>query len=115
MGRREVRHELPAVRALPYRLGRRVLFPNDQAGPVPGRPAAHIHARVWKGDKKLLTTECFIKDFPGNERDGQFKPIRARDPKGHETFCLDVAPVKGSKSGEPAARWDISLGYSAEA
>jgi protocatechuate 3,4-dioxygenase beta subunit len=85
--------------------------------PVPyhGRPAAHIHARIWKGDKKLLTTECFIKGFAGNERDGQFKQIRRRDPKGHATLCLDFAPVKGSKFGELAARWDIVLGYSPEA
>ncbi len=85
--------------------------------PVPyqGRPAAHIHARVWKGEKKLLTTECFIKGFANNERDGQFKQIRNRDPKGHETLCLDFAPLKGSKAGELAARWDIILGYTPEA
>jgi protocatechuate 3,4-dioxygenase beta subunit len=85
--------------------------------PVPyrGRPAAHIHARVWKGDKKLLTTECFIKDFPGNERDGQFKQIRGRDPKGHASLCVDFTPVKDSRMGELAARWDIVLGYSPEA
>ena len=85
--------------------------------PVPyrGRPAAHIHARVWKGNKKLLTTECFIKGYSGNERDGQFKQIRNRDPKGHATLCVDFAPVKGSKIGELATRWDIVLGYSPEA
>jgi protocatechuate 3,4-dioxygenase beta subunit len=85
--------------------------------PVPyhGRPAAHIHARVWKGNKKLLTTECFIKGFQGNERHGQFRSIRSRDPKGHATLCLDFAPVKNSRIGELAARWDIVLGYSPEA
>jgi protocatechuate 3,4-dioxygenase beta subunit len=79
--------------------------------PVPyqGRPASHIHARVWKGDKKLLTTECFVKGSESNERDGQFKQIRARDPKGHETLCLDFTPVKDSRIGELAARWDIVL------
>jgi protocatechuate 3,4-dioxygenase beta subunit len=85
--------------------------------PVPyrGRPAAHIHARVWKGDKKLLTTECFIKGFSGNERDGQFRNIRSRDPKGHATLCVDFVPVKDSRVGELAARWDIVLGYSPDA
>ena len=80
--------------------------------PVPyrGRPAAHIHARIWKGDRKLLTTECFIKGFPSNERDGQFKRIRARDPRGHATLCIDFAPIKDSGIGERAARWDIVLG-----
>lgn len=85
--------------------------------PVPyhGRPAAHIHARVWKGTRKLLTTECFVKGNAGNERDGQYKRIRDRDPKGHETLCLDFAPVKESKIGELAARWEIVLGYTPEA
>ncbi|HEY3963817.1 MAG TPA: intradiol ring-cleavage dioxygenase [Planctomycetaceae bacterium] len=85
--------------------------------PVPyrGRPAAHIHARVWKGDKKLLTTECFVKGFEGNERDGQFKQIRGRDPKGHETLCLNFTPLQESKIGELAATWDIRLGFSPEA
>ncbi len=85
--------------------------------PVPyrGRPAAHIHARVWKGDEKLLTTECFVKGVQGNERDGQFRSIRNRDPKGHATLCLDFAPIKASRIGELAARWDIVLGYSPDA
>ena len=64
--------------------------------------------------KKLLTTECFIKGFQGNQRDGQFNQIRLRDPKGHETLCVDFAPVKGSRIGELAARWDIVLGFSPE-
>jgi protocatechuate 3,4-dioxygenase, beta subunit len=85
--------------------------------PVPyrGRPAVHIHARIWKGDKKLLTTECFIKGSPRIERDGQFRSIRSRNPRGHETLCVDFAPVKDSRIGELAARWDIALGYSPEA
>lgn len=84
--------------------------------PVPyhGRPAAHIHARVWKGDKKLLTTECFVKDFEGNERDGQFKQIRNRDPQGHATLCLDFTPIETSRIGELAAKWEIVVGYTPE-
>lgn len=80
--------------------------------PVPyrGRPAPHIHARIWKGDKKLLTTECFIKGFETNERDGQFKQIRSRDPKGHETLCLDFTPLENSNIGELTARWEIVIG-----
>jgi hypothetical protein len=41
--------------------------------------------------------------------------IRNRDPKGHETLCLDFAPVKDSRIGELAAKWDIVLGFSPEA
>lgn len=79
--------------------------------PVPyrGRPAAHIHARVWKGDKKLLTTECFVKGYEGNDKDGQFRQIRDRDPKGHAMLCLDFTPIETSKIGELAAKWDIVL------
>ena len=81
--------------------------------PVPyrGRPAAHIHARIWQGEKRLLTTESFVKGLQTNERDGQFRRIRSRDPKGHATLCLDFAPIKDSRIGELAARWDIVLGY----
>jgi protocatechuate 3,4-dioxygenase, beta subunit len=84
--------------------------------PVPyrGRPAAHIHARVLKADKKLLTTECFVKGYEGNEKDGQYRQIRDRDPKGHETLCLDFVPVEGSRIGELAARWDIVLNLTPE-
>ncbi len=66
------------------------------------------------GQGKLLTTECVVKGHPTNERDGQFKQIRTRDPKGHETLCLDFTPLKGSTIGELAARWDIVLGYTPE-
>ena len=85
--------------------------------PVPyrGRPAAHIHARVWKDSKKLLTTECFVKGLPTNERDGQFKQIRTRDPQGHATLCLAFSPLKDSRIGELAAKWDIVLAYTARA
>jgi protocatechuate 3,4-dioxygenase beta subunit len=55
-----------------------------------------------------------MKGSSGNERIGQFKQIRNRDPRGHETLCLDFAPMKGSNIGELATRWDIVLGYSPE-
>ena len=80
--------------------------------PVPyrGRPAPHIHARIWQGEKKLLTTECFIKGFETNERDRQFTQIRAHDPQGHTALCLDFSPIENSKIGELSARWEIVLG-----
>ena len=63
----------------------------------------------------ITTCECFIKGSSGNERDGQFRGIRSRDPKGHQTLCLDFTAVKDSRIGELATRWDIVLGYSPEA
>ena len=79
--------------------------------PVPytGRPAAHIHFKIWKDHKVQLTTECFVKGHPGNERDGQYR--RAMSSKGGERLPVEFAPVKGSRIGELAARFDIVLGY----
>jgi protocatechuate 3,4-dioxygenase beta subunit len=83
--------------------------------PVPytGRPAAHIHFKVWKEKKVQLTTECFVKGHPGNEKDGIYR--RATASKGGEKLPVDFAPVKGSKIGELAARFDIVLGWTPEA
>jgi protocatechuate 3,4-dioxygenase beta subunit len=82
--------------------------------PVPytGRPAAHIHFKIWKNNKVLLTTECFVKGFAGNERDGIYR--RATQSKGGRRLPVDFVPVKGSRIGELAARFDIVLGYTPE-
>jgi protocatechuate 3,4-dioxygenase beta subunit len=80
--------------------------------PYPGR-CPHIHFKVRKSGKELLTTQCYIKDDPGNERDGIYRGIR--DPKAREAVTIDFAPVKGSRVGELAARFDIVLGLTPEA
>jgi protocatechuate 3,4-dioxygenase, beta subunit len=79
--------------------------------PVPytGRPAAHIHFKVWKDKKVQLTTECFVKGYKNNERDGIYR--RAMTTPGGDKLPVEFAPVKGSKIGELAARFDIVLGY----
>ena len=38
--------------------------------PYPGRPAPHIHFKVKKGDRELLTTQLNIAGHPGNKVDG---------------------------------------------
>jgi len=40
--------------------------------PYPGRPAPHIHFKVKRGDRELLTTQMLVRDHPGNARDGVF-------------------------------------------
>ncbi|MHB1560039.1 MAG: dioxygenase family protein [Isosphaeraceae bacterium] len=79
--------------------------------PVPytGRPAAHIHFKIWKDNKVQLTTECFVKGHKGNERDGIYR--RAMATKGGDRLPVEFAPVKGPKIGELAARFEIVLGY----
>ncbi len=78
--------------------------------PVPytGRPAAHIHFKIRRDHKVQLTTECFVKGHPGNERDGIYR--RAMSSPGGKRLPVEFAPVPGSRIGELAARFDIVLG-----
>ena len=109
---RQARHQLPGLRPVPHRLDRRVLLPHDQAGPLPRPDAAHPLQDQAKGQEKL-TTQCYIKGHPGNDRDGVFRGIR--DPKARESVMVDFDPLEGSKIGELAARFDIVMGFTPEA
>jgi protocatechuate 3,4-dioxygenase beta subunit len=75
--------------------------------PYPGRPAPHIHVKVKKGGRELLTTQFFIHGHPGNERDGI---ARGGDPIDRELLMVDFKPVPESKVGEWAANFLIVLG-----
>jgi len=77
----------------------------------PGR-TAHIHFKIGKGEKDLLTTQCYVKGEPQNERDGVYRGIS--DPKARESVTIDFSPLEGSKIGELTARFDIVLGYTPE-
>ena len=110
---RQARHELPGLRPLPHRLDRRVLLPHDQARPLPRPHARTSTSRSSKGGKELLTTQCYVKGDPGNDRDGIYRGIR--DPKARESVTVDFAPIKDSKIGELAAKFDIVLGLTPEA
>jgi protocatechuate 3,4-dioxygenase beta subunit len=80
--------------------------------PYPGR-TPHIHFKVKRSSKELLTTQCYIKGHAGNERDGVYRGIR--DPKARDAVTIDFAPLQGSKIGEVAARFNIVLGMTPEA
>jgi protocatechuate 3,4-dioxygenase, beta subunit len=75
--------------------------------PYPGRPAPHIHVKVKKGGRELLTTQFFIAGHPGNERDGI---ARGGNPIDRELLMVDFKPVKESKIGAFAAHFEIVLG-----
>ncbi len=79
----------------------------------PGRLAPHIHFAVKVKGKDRFTTQCYIKGHPGNERDFVVKAIK--DAKARQAIMVDFAPVKGSRTGELAARFDIVLGFTPEA
>jgi len=79
--------------------------------PYPGR-TPHIHFKVKKGGKELLTTQCYVKGDPRNERDGIYLDV----PKGKErdSVTIDFTKVKDSKIGELAAQFTIILGVTPE-
>jgi protocatechuate 3,4-dioxygenase beta subunit len=75
--------------------------------PYPGR-CPHIHFKVKKGGKELLTTQCYMKGEASNDRDGIYKAIR--DAKQRDSVTIDFAKVKDSKIGELAAKFDLVIG-----
>lgn len=79
--------------------------------PYPGR-TPHIHYKVTRGGKDLLTTQCYVKGHPGNNRDGIYRSLR--DPKARDAVTVDFVPVKGSKIGELAANFNVVLGFTPE-
>lgn len=79
----------------------------------PGRQAPHIHFAVKAKGRDKFTTQCYIKGHPGNAVDFVLKEIR--DAKQRQSVLADFAPMRSSKIGELAAKFDIVLGYTAEA
>ncbi len=73
----------------------------------------HIHYKIARAGKELLTTQCYIKGDAGNEKDGVFRGIK--DPRARESVSVDFLPIKDSKIGELAARFDVVLGLTPEA
>ncbi len=80
--------------------------------PYPGRPAPHIHFKVKRGDRELLTTQLMIRGHEGNKRDGIFS--QAGDAIDQELIQTDFLPIPDSKIGELYAKFDIVLGRTPE-
>ena len=76
--------------------------------PYPGRPAPHIHFKLKKGDRELLTTQLVIAGHPGNDRDGVIND--SIDRIDRELLMADFVPVKGTKTPQWTANFDIVLG-----
>jgi len=81
--------------------------------PVPytGR-TRHIHYKIRRGGKELLTTQCYVKGEPANQRDGIYRSIR--DAKARDAVTIDFTPIAGSRIGELAAKFDVVLGFTPE-
>jgi protocatechuate 3,4-dioxygenase beta subunit len=79
--------------------------------PYPGR-TPHIHFKINKGGKELLTTQCYIKGEAKNEKDGIYMAIK--DAKARASVTIDFSTIKESKVGELAANFNIVLGVTPE-
>lgn len=77
----------------------------------PGR-TPHIHFAVKMKGRDKWTTQCYVKGAPQNEKDFVLQGIK--DVKARESVIIDFAPVKDSKIGELAARFDIVMGFTPE-
>ncbi len=75
--------------------------------PYPGR-TPHIHVKVLKGSKELLTTQIFVNGHAQNKSDGVLRGVR--DPLERELVMVDFKTLKESKIGELGAKFDIVLG-----
>jgi protocatechuate 3,4-dioxygenase beta subunit len=84
------------------------LFRTIKPVAYPGR-TPHIHYAVKIKGQERLTTQCYIKDHPGNARDGVLNGIR--DVRARESVIVPFMPVKESKAGELQAKFDIVMGF----
>ena len=76
--------------------------------PYPGR-TPHIHVIVKLKGKEKFTTQCYIKGEAHNAMDGVLNGIK--DAKQRASVVLPFTPVKGSRIGEVAAKFDIVMGF----
>ncbi len=80
--------------------------------PYPGR-TAHVHFAVKMKGRDNFTTQCYVEGEPLNAKDGILK--RVTDPTARKAIIIPFTPIKGSRIGELAARFDIVLGFTPEA
>lgn len=67
----------------------------------------HIHVIVRKGDKRLLTTQMYIKGHVLNQQDIVIRSIR--DKAALEAVLVDFKPAKFSKTGALTANFIIVI------
>jgi protocatechuate 3,4-dioxygenase beta subunit len=74
--------------------------------PYPGR-TPHIHVKLHKAGRELLTTQMYVQGHAFNDRDGILRSIR--NPAQRASVLVPFLPSK-ERPGELAARFDIVLG-----
>ncbi len=89
----------------------RYYFRTIKPVPYPGR-TPHIHVAVSQKGKRVLTTQCYIKGEPLNEKDGIARSLKT--PQERDALIIPFTPLKDSKIGELAAKFDLVLGLTPE-
>ena len=77
-----------------------------------GRPAPHIHFKIKVKGREPWTTQLFVNGFPSNHQDGIWSRL---DSEARASVTKEFAPLKESRIGELAARFDIVLGLTPHA
>lgn len=73
----------------------------------PGRPSPHIHYKVLKGDRELLTSQIFIAGHEGQQKDGVFRHLRT--PVEKKLVQTEFRPLPNQRE-QFAAEFDIVIG-----
>ena len=76
----------------------------------PGR-APHIHVAVTLNNKRMLSSQCYVKGDKRNDKDFIYKRL---SKVGQKLTIVDFAPIKESKANELNAVWDIIIGVTPE-
>ena len=87
------------------------LFRTIKPVPYPGR-TPHIHFAIKCKGREKFTTQCYLKGEPLNQTDGVLKKLPPS--KGKDSLMIPFTPVKGSRTGELSARFDIVMGFTPE-
>ncbi len=87
--------------------GFRTIKPTGYVGRTP-----HVHFAVKVKGRDKFTTQCYVQGEPRNERDHVLKGVR--DAKAKQSVIVPFVPLKDSRTGELAARFDIVLGFTPE-
>lgn len=82
----------------------RTLKPSPYSGRTP-----HIHMAVSAKGERKLTTQCYIKGEPRNDKDFILK--RIKDNNIRNSLIIPFEPLPDSKLNEVSARFDIVLGW----
>lgn len=85
----------------------RTLRPSPYSGRTP-----HIHIAVSAKGERKLTTQCYVKGEPRNQKDFILK--RVKDPAVRNSLIIPFKPLADSKIGEVEAQFNIVLGWTPE-